>query len=136
MPRQGEVQKTMSDGAIHAMSAAVGGLQADVRNLKDSIDDLNHLWTQREEIAVKGRILVHEKVDLLRSDFYHLSADVENVSQDLAVIKPAIESFKTARDRQDGAQKLGKRIWVAFIGLAGIAGGVIADMVSNLWRHP
>jgi outer membrane murein-binding lipoprotein Lpp len=123
----------MTDGAIHQMSAAIGGLQADVRSLKDSIENLNKIWGQREEAATNGRRAVHEKVDTLSKEVTLLSAEVENVSKDLVEIKPAIDAFKTARDRQDGAQKLGKRIWVAFIGLAGIAGGAIVEMLHQ--RH-
>lgn len=123
----------MTDGAIHQMSATVGALQADVRNLKDSIDNLNRVWGQREESATAGRRAVHEKVDLLRTDFTRLSAEVENVSVKLTEIEPAIETFKTARHRQEGAQNMGKMIWVAFIGLAGVAGGVIVEWLHLFW---
>lgn len=125
----------MTDGAIHQMSAAVGGLQSDVRGLKDSIDNLNQVWGQRQEEATQGRRIVHEKVDQLRTDFMRLSAEVENVSRDLVEIKPAIDAFKTARDRQDGAQKLGQRIWIAFIGIAGVAGGVIAELIRRYFHN-
>lgn len=119
----------MTDGAIHQMSAAVGGLQADVKGLKESIDNLNRVWGVREDAATTGRRIVHEKVDQLRTDFTRLSAEVENVSNDLIEIKPAIDIFKTARERQIGAQRLGKLLWAAFLGLAGIAGAAIAEML-------
>jgi outer membrane murein-binding lipoprotein Lpp len=119
----------MTGGEIHQMSAAIGGLQADVRSLKASIDNLNRIWGEREESATAGRRIVHDKVDSLRTDFTRLSAEVENVSSDLVEIKPAIEVFKTARERQIGAQRMGKLIWMAFIALAGIACAAIADFI-------
>lgn len=123
----------MNDGAIHQMSAAIGGLQADVRNLKDSIDGLNRIWGDREEAATAGRRVVHEKVDLLRNDFIHLSAEVENVSVDIAEIKPAIEEFKGARQRQIGARHLGKFIWGLFLSAAGAAGYAIGEWLHLFW---
>jgi outer membrane murein-binding lipoprotein Lpp len=122
----------MTEGSIHQISAAIGSLQSDVRSLKDSIDALNKIWGQREEAATAGRRIVHDKVDRLSADVVRLSADVENVSEDLTAIKPAIDDFKTARDQQVGAQKLGKRIWMAFIGIAGLAGGGIAELFHRL----
>jgi hypothetical protein len=62
-------------------------------------------------------------------DVIRLTGEVANVSEDLAAIKPAIDAFKTARDRQDGAQWMGKLIWVAFIGIAGVIGGVIVEFL-------
>jgi|SRR5579859_7344069 len=124
----------MADGGIHQMSEAIGGLKSDVRSLKDSIDNLNRVWGQREEAATEGRRQVHEKVDNLRQDFTRLSAEVENVSQDIVEIKPAIDEFKNARQQAIGAHKLGKLIWGAMLTAAGLSGWAISETL-HLWKH-
>jgi chromosome segregation ATPase len=125
----------MTDGAIHAMSAAVGGLQSDVKSLKESIDNLNKVWGQREEAATSGRRTVHEKVDSLRTDFTRLSAEVENVSKDLTEIQPAINEFKNQRQQQIGARKLGGYLWSVMLVAAGLTGWGIHEIIT-WFRHP
>ena len=115
----------MSDGAIHEMSRAVGALQSDVRGMKESLENLNRVWGERERDATQGRSVIHGKLDGVRVDMARLTAEVENLSTDVNEIKPAIAEFKGARQRQLGAQRMGKMIWVAFIGIAGVAGGAI-----------
>jgi len=122
----------MNDGAIHQMSAAIGGLQADVRSLKESIDSLNRVWGEREIAATAGRRALHDKVDKLGTDVVLLSAEVENVSNDVIRIKPAIDDFRTARDRQAGAQWMGKLIWLAFIGIAGAAATAVIEFFRRM----
>jgi len=122
----------MTDGAIHQMSSAIGGLQADVRSLKDSIDSLNRVWGEREVAADAGRHTLHDKVDMLGTEVALLSAEVENVSNDLTKIKPAIDVFKAASDRQAGAQWMGKLIWFAFIGIAGGATTAVIEFFRRM----
>lgn len=122
----------MSDGAIHEMSRVVGSLQADVRSLKESIETLNKTWSERERGASKQRSFIHEKLDEVRVDVTRLTAEVLNLSKDVTIIKPAIEIFKSARERQLGAQRMGKLVWMAFIGIAGAVGGAIVQLIHYL----
>jgi outer membrane murein-binding lipoprotein Lpp len=116
----------MTDGAIHQVSAEIGGLKA-------SVDMMTTTWQAQEKSASEGRRALHDKFDELSKDVIRLAGEMENVSKDLATIKPAIDAFKTARDRQDGAQRMGKLIWVAFIGIAGAAGGIVVEFLHM--RH-
>jgi hypothetical protein len=116
----------MADGAIHQVSAEIGGLKA-------AVEMMTTTWQAQEKSATDGRRALHDKFEALSKDVIRLTAEVENVSKELGVIKPSIDSFKTARDRQDGAQRMGKLIWVAFVGLAGAAGGVIVEFLH--FRH-
>ena len=122
----------MSDGAIHEMSRAVGALQSDVKGMKESLEGLNKTWGERERNASKQRGAMHDKLDEVRADVTRLSADVVNLSKDVAVIKPAIETFRSARERQLGAQRMGKMVWLAFIGIAGAVGGAIMQLIHYL----
>lgn len=112
----------MADGAIHQVSAEIGGLKA-------AVEMMTTTWQAQEKSASEGRRSLHDKFEKVSQDVIRLTAEVENISKDMAIIKPALDAFKTARDRQDGAQWMGKLIWVAFIGLAGAAGAVIAELL-------
>src|SRR6266700_3233224 len=122
----------MSDGAIHEMSRAVGSLQSDVRGLKESVETLNRTWGDRERGASKQRGVIHEKLEEVRDDVTRLAAEVLNLAKDVAIIKPAIEVFRSARERQLGAQRMGKLIWLAFIGIAGAVGGAVVQFIHFL----
>ena len=82
----------MSDGAIHEMSRVVGGLQASVGSLQASIENLNKTWGERERDATAGRRILHSKFDELRDDVTRLSAELENVSKDITIIRPSIDA--------------------------------------------
>jgi hypothetical protein len=134
MPRQHENDPAMTDPSVHHMSLLVGEIKGQLQAVISSMESLNRTWGEREQAATEGRRILHEKVELMRHDVVRMEASVENVSRDVSVIKPAIEKFRTAKDQQDGAQKLGKRLWIVFIGLAGIAGGGIAEIFHAWWR--
>lgn len=111
-----------ADGAIHQISAEIGGLKA-------AVEMMTTTWQSQEKSATEGRRALHDKFDELSKDVIRLAGEVENVSKDLALIKPAVDAFKTARDRQDGAQRMGRLVWAAFIGIAGAVGGVIVELL-------
>jgi len=121
--------------SVHQMSLLVGEIKGQVSSLRDSIDNLNLVWGQREQSASEGRRILHDKLETVQNDVARMEASVENATREISIIKPAIESFKTARDRQDGAMRLGKRLWLAFIGIAGLAGGAIAELVHFIRGH-
>lgn len=117
----------MTDGAIHQVSADIGGL-------KTAIEMMTSTWQAQEKSATDGRRSLHDKFDALSKDVVRLTAEVENVSKDINTIKPAVEAFKSARDQQIGAQRLGKMLWAAFIGLAGIAGAGFAELLHRMFH--
>lgn len=112
----------MTDGAIHQVSADIGGL-------KKSVEILTSTWQQQEQAATEGRRTLHTKFDDVRNEVTKLAGRVDQMSADMAEIKPAIDTFKSARERQLGAQWMGKLIWVAFIGIAGAIGGLIVEFL-------
>lgn len=112
----------MTDGAIHQVSADIGGL-------KTAVEMMTTTWQQQEQSATEGRRLLHAKFDDVRNEVTKLSGRVDQMATDMSEIKPAIDTFKSARERQLGAQWMGKLIWVAFIGIAGAIGGVIVEFL-------
>lgn len=112
----------MTDGAIHQVSADIGGL-------KKSVEILTSTWQQQEQAATEGRRVLHSKFDDVRNEVTKLTGRVDQMSKDIAEIQPAIDAFKSARERQLGAQWMGKLIWMAFIGMAGAAGAAITELL-------
>ena len=110
----------MTSGQVDEVSAMIGGLQA-------AVEHMTSTWQSQENSASAGRRELHRKFDDVRNEVTKLTGEVERMSEDIAEIKPAIEIFKAARSRQEGAQWLGRLIWVAFIGIAGTAGAAIAE---------
>lgn len=112
----------MTDGSIHQVSADIGGL-------KKAVEILTSTWQQQEQSAVDGRRQLHAKFDDIRNEVTKLAGRVDQVDNTLSEIKPAIEVFKSARERQLGAQWMGKLVWAAFIGIAGAVGAGIVELM-------
>lgn len=117
----------MTEGAIHQVSADIGGL-------KKSVEILTSTWQQQEQAAVDGRRQLHAKFDDVRNEVTKLAGRVDQMAKDISEIQPAIATFKSARERQLGAQWMGKLIWLAFIGIAGAIGAAITELLHL--RHP
>src|SRR5258707_14371999 len=111
MPRQRENNPAMN--SVHEMSLLVGKLTGELKGVKESIDGLNRIWGEREHAATEGRRVLHEKFNTMQHDFQRIEATVENVSRDVNLIKPAVDSFKTERNRHEGAKRLSVKLWGA-----------------------
>jgi outer membrane murein-binding lipoprotein Lpp len=121
----------VTDGAIHEVSRAVGSLQSDIKSMASSIETLNRTWSVRERDASSQRRAVHDKLDETRNDVTKLTACVERLASEVADLKPAVAEFKAARQRQVGAQRMGKMVWVAFLGIAGAIGGAVVHFFGR-----
>lgn len=123
MPKQHQNDPNMNDSTN--LTLLVGELRGEMRSVKASVDNLNYVWGEREKSATDGRRIVHEKVDLLSKDILRIGADVENLTEEIANIKPAVQSAEKERTERDGAIKFGKGIWA--VG-AGLFGGTVAEL--------
>jgi hypothetical protein len=117
----------MTSGEIHQVSAELGGLKA-------AVEMMTKTWAAQEQSATEGRRSLHTKFDDMRNEVTKLAGRVDQVDRNLSEIKPAIDVFKSARERQLGAQWMGKLIWMAFIGIAGAVGAAITELLHL--RHP
>lgn len=108
----------MESGTIHEMSRILGGLQSEIRTLTQQ-------WSEREAAAVTDRHELRDKFDQMRGDFTSVEARVENLSKDVAEIKPDIQLFRTIRDQQIGAQRFGWKLWGALVAAAGAFGWIV-----------
>lgn len=117
----------MTDGAIHQVSADIGGL-------KKAVEMMTTTWQQQELAATEGRRALHARFDDVRNEVTKLTGRVDQMAVEMSEIKPAIDTFKSARERALGAQRLGKIIWGAFIALAGLAGMALGE-IFHIVRH-
>lgn len=123
----------MSDGAVHQMSMLVGQLKEAVEGVKMRLDSFDRLGAERENAAVAGRRVLHEKMDSLSHDFVRTEAVVENLSREVAtVIKPAVETFQAERNEGVGAARLGKKLWLGGLALASAIGGGVSEVFHRL----
>lgn len=112
----------MTGGEVHQVSAEIGGL-------KKAVEIMTSTWQQQEQSATDGRRQLHAKFDDVRNEVTKLAGRVDQMGRDIAEIRPAIDAFKSARERQLGAQWMGKLIWLAFIGIAGAVGAAVAELL-------
>lgn len=126
----------MTDGTIHQVSAEIGGLKANVENLRKSVETMVSTWQMQEQNATAGRRVIHDKLDLVQKEVTGLSAEVKEISKDFTEIKPAINEFKSQREQQIGAKKLGARLVGALTLGAGAVGWGIHEAFNWIKPHP
>lgn len=116
---------------INEMNRSIGTLIGTVNGITQSVDSLNRVWGERELAASNGRAAVYAKVEEIRLDLVRYGAEVENVSRDMVDVRKAIAEYKTERAGREGAQRLGKKIWV---GVAGIVGAGTAEVIHKFFH--
>lgn len=114
---------------LHEMSGSIGGLKA-------TIEMMTSVWKQQEEAAVRGRRLLHDKVDTLKTDVHGLTTEVNEMKKDVTDLKPAVKRFETEELRADGAKRLGVYLWGAFLTGAGFIGYWIHELMPVFLHRP
>jgi hypothetical protein len=123
------------DASVHDMSLLVGQLVGELKGLKEVVEGLNRVWGEREAAATDGRRILHAKIETMAHDLQRVEAVVENVSRDISdTIRPAVESFKTDRDREDGANEKATKISKTFYTVAGLVSGIGGAVLIDLFH--
>jgi hypothetical protein len=129
----------MSHGDLHQISAEIGGL-------KKSVEIMTDLWERQEESATAGRRALHEKFDMLRQqvgmDVAALSIRVDRLTDKVSMIEPSVTVFKEKMQadkdddlREEGAQRLGLKLWAALMAICGLLGWGAHEFIGWI-RHP
>lgn len=107
------------DGQLHQISAEIGGL-------KRSVEFMTDLWKTQEVSASAGRKALHDKFDLFRQevgiDISALSLRVDRLTDKVMGVEPSMTAFKEEKLRQEGATRLGAKLWAAMMLVAGLLG--------------
>lgn len=120
-----------ADAELHQM---IGGLKAGFEHLNDTVKQMVTMWGNQEKDAAAGRRVLHEKVEALKDSVVALGNRVGSVETKLVEIGPAVEEFKSQREQQKGAMKLGKLMWAAMLAASGTMGGAIGWGVHQLFQ--
>lgn len=121
--------------SVHQMSHVVGKLEGKVEALTDSIENLNRVWGQREQVATEGRRLIHEKLEKMSGDLVLFGAEVKSAVSEVKSMKPHVDTLRNEHQQHLGAARLGKRAWIGLIGVSGLAGGGFGELIRTFWRH-
>lgn len=132
------------DQEILRLIDAVGGLKAEVKNLRET-------WGHQDLEANQGRRRLHEKFDALQKQIVEaftgfqieinrrmaeLDGRVDKIKEDLIAIKPSILTFNEEHHQTIGSKRERGKIWAWLMGLltiAGTMGAGIAELVHALW---
>lgn len=119
----------MSDdkGQLHQISSEIGGL-------KRSVELMTDLWKTQEASASAGRRALHDKFDQFRQevgiDISALSLRVDRLTDKVTSIEPSVKAFEKEELRQEGAKRLGARLWGAMVLAAGLVGWGIHEFIG------
>lgn len=111
---------------FHQITLMVGGL-------KQAVETMTSMWQSQEAVASEGRRQVHLKIDKLKDEVANLSVRVNQMSTDIAIIKPDVEAFNDEKLRSEGAKRLGMRLWAAITAVAGGIGYGAHEVIARLF---
>lgn len=97
--------------SVHEMSRALGKVEAVVNALTET-------WQRQDDEATEGRRVLHQKMDEVREQQAVLTTKVQQQTEKLAEIEPAIKRFEAQRQRQEGAASLFKVLWLGVVAFA------------------
>lgn len=123
----------MSDnkGDLHQISAEIGGL-------KRSVEFMTDLWKSQELSATAGRRALHDKFDQFRQevgiDISALSLRVDRLTDKVTFIEPSMKAFGDEELRQQGAKRLGAKLWGGMVLAAGLAGWGVHEFIGWFFR--
>lgn len=110
-----------NEGQLHQISAEIGGLTK-------AVDIMMKQWERQEESASAGRRALHEKFEAFKTDvglqIAGLSLRVDRLT----------DQIKREEILVEGEKRLGKKIWVALMAVAGVTGWGINELIT--WLHP
>jgi uncharacterized protein YlxW (UPF0749 family) len=116
--------------SVHDMSRALGKVEAIVAALTET-------WQRQDDEATEGRRLLHAKMDELKQQQAVLATKVEQQTQKLAEVEPAIRRFEAERQRQEGAASLFKVLWLGVVAFATGLGYIGHELLQYVFppRH-
>lgn len=112
--------------SIHDMSRAIGSLEAIVKALTET-------WQRQDDEATEGRRVLHSKMDELKQQQAVLTTKVQQQTEKLAEIEPAIKRFEAERQRQEGAASLFKVLWMGLVAFATGLGYAAHELLQFFW---
>lgn len=122
----------MNEGQVHQISAELGAL-------KKAVELMTDMWRTQEASASAGRKALHDKFELVKDEVglqvAGLSLRVDRLTDKVSLIEPSVNSFKEEKLRDEGAKRLGVKLYAALVAGASILGWSAHELVGWI-RHP
>lgn len=122
----------MNDGQVHQISAEIGAL-------KKAVELMTEMWKTQEASASAGRRALHDKFELIKDEVglqvAGLSLRVDRLTDKVTLIEPSVNSFKEEKLRDEGAKRLGVKLYAALVAGASLLGWGAHELVGWI-RHP
>lgn len=122
----------MNDGQVHQISAEIGAL-------KKAVELMTEMWKAQEASASAGRRALHDKFELIKDEVglqvAGLSLRVDRLTDKVSLIEPSVNSFKEEKLRDEGAKRLGVKLYAALVAGASLLGWGAHELVGWI-RHP
>lgn len=112
--------------SVHDMSRALGKVEAIVSALTET-------WQRQDDEATEGRRLLHNKMDELKQQQAILTTKVQQQTEKLAEIEPAIKRFEAQRQRSEGARSMAKLLWGGLLAFATGLGYAAHELIVIFW---
>lgn len=110
--------------ALREMSGSIGGL-------KSTVDSMASQWARQESTATEGRSKLHAKFDKLQNAVTALDARVDNLSKTVTAIEPTWKKYGDEKLREEGAQRLGLKLWAALLAATGFLGWALHGAINQ-----
>lgn len=123
MTELAEIQRALRD-----MTGTIGGL-------KSTVDSLAVQWARQETAASDGRARLHSKIEEVKDSVTKLDGRVDNLSEKVTAIEPSMKAFEKEELRQEGAKRLGARLWGAMVLAAGLAGWGVHEAIGWIFHR-
>lgn len=122
----------MNDGQVHQISAEIGAL-------KKAVELMTEMWKTQEASASAGRRALHDKFELIKDEVglqvAGLSLRVDRLTDKVSLIEPSVTNFKEEKLRDEGAKRLGVKLYAALVAGASLLGWGAHELVGWI-RHP
>lgn len=115
---------------LAGIQAALLKMSGEIGGLKSTVDSISSQWARQETNASAGRAGLHAKIEAVQGSVTNLSGRVDTLTDKVASIEPSMKAFEREELRQEGAKRLGARIWAIMMLAAGLAGWGIHEAVG------
>lgn len=120
-----------NEGQIHQISAEIGAL-------KKAVELMTDMWKAQETTASAGRKSLHDKFELLRGEVglqvSGLSLRMDRLTDKVTLIEPYANGFREDKLRDEGAKRLGVKLYAALVAGATLLGWAAHEFI-NWARH-
>jgi hypothetical protein len=119
-------------GRLHEISHEIGGL-------KTSVEMLTKMWSRQDEAATAGRRALHDRFEMFKDEvglqLTGLSLRVDRLVDQVKKIEPSVQAFHEEKLRDEGAKRLGARLYAGLVAGAAMIGWGAHEFISWI-RHP